>query len=90
VYAAVADLNESLPDDRKIPLVGTADVLSMLDSLGTLNLILRAEQRLADLTGTDCDLTDSDLYETTLFRSPSLDGLVAGIHAALVTLAPAR
>jgi hypothetical protein len=83
VYAAVADLNESLPDDHKIPLAGSTDVLSLVDSLGALNLVLRIEQRLSETAVADCDLVGSDLYETTLFRSPSLDDLAAGVFAAL-------
>lgn len=83
VYDAVADLNRSLPAECKIPLAGNADVFSMVDSLGALNLILLVEQRIAELTGTEVDLTESDLYETTLFTSPSLDALAAGVFEAL-------
>jgi hypothetical protein len=83
VYDAVGDLNRSLPDDRKIPLAGNADVFSMVDSLGALNLILLVEQRIGEVTGTEYDLTDGDLYETTLFGSPSLDALTVGIFKAL-------
>ena len=83
VYGAVADLNESLAADRRIPLDGAVDVFSHVDSLGTLNLMLRIEQRLADATGRDCDLMGTDVYEATIFKSPTLDGLVLGVLRAL-------
>jgi hypothetical protein len=83
VHRALMEVNESLPEGRRIPITGETNVLSMLDSLGTLNLVLRIERQLADSTGTDWDLTGSDVYERTLFASPSLDELVAGVFTAL-------
>ena len=83
VYAAVTDLNETLPRERKIPVAGDTDVFSMIDSLGALNLILRIEEHLRGAAGIDCDLMAGDLYETTLFFSPSLDRLADGVFAVL-------
>jgi hypothetical protein len=83
VHRALADVNATLPEDRKIPVTGDANVLALLDSLGTLNLVLRIERRLTDATGADWDLTGSDIYERTLFHSPTLDELIGGVHAAL-------
>ena len=83
VFGAVADLNESLPAGRRIPLDGSTDVFSHVDSLGTLNLMLRIEQRVSDATGAECDLMGTDVYETTIFKSPTLDGLVLGVLRAL-------
>jgi hypothetical protein len=85
VYAAVADLNDTLSDGHKIPLVGTADVFSAIDSLGALNLVLRIEDRLRDALGCDVDLMDGDLYEKTLFVSPTLDDLAHGVFRTLRT-----
>ncbi len=83
VHQALADLNESRPDGQKIPITGETNVLALLDSLGTLNLVLRVERHLTDSTGIDWDLTGSDLYERTLFHAPSLDELVTGVLTAL-------
>ncbi len=83
VHRALGDVNATLPEGSKIPVTGDADVLALLDSLATLNLVLRIERRLADATGSDWDLTGSDIYERTLFRSPTLDELVNGVYAAL-------
>ncbi|MBV9646304.1 MAG: hypothetical protein JO043_02450 [Candidatus Eremiobacteraeota bacterium] len=84
VYAAVADLNESLSSEQRIPLTGTAAVFAALDSLAALNLLLRIEHRLSEAGGTEYDLTNGDFYETTVFCSPTLDQLVDGVHAAIM------
>jgi len=84
VLCAVADLNESLPDERKLSVAaGGVDVLGALDSLGTLNFLLLVERRLEQDTGREWDLTGSDIYERTLFHAPTLDELVAGVFGAL-------
>jgi hypothetical protein len=83
VFGAAADLNESLPQDRRVPITGSTDIISALDSLGALNLLLRIEERLSDVSGEPCDLTQGELYEGTLFGSPTLDELTRAVHAAL-------
>jgi len=83
VYGAVEDLNQGLPAERRVPLDGSIDIFGAMDSLAALNLLLRIEQRLGDLAGTPCDLMDGDLYETTLFRSPTLDELAQAVHASV-------
>jgi hypothetical protein len=83
VYGAVADINESLPEERRIPLTGTTDIFGRVDSLGALNLLLRIEQRLGDLAGAPMDLIEEGLYENTVFRRPALDELVEAVAAAL-------
>ena len=87
VYAAVADLNESLSPESRIELASDAPVFSGIDSLAALNLLLRVEQHLSDL-GIFCDLADGDFYENTVFRSPTLGEFVRGVHAALSTAVP--
>jgi hypothetical protein len=86
VYGAVDDLNQGLPENRRVPLDGSIDIFAAMDSLASLNLLLRIEQRLGDLAGASCDLMDGDLYETTLFRSPTLDELVGAVHASVVRM----
>lgn len=88
VYGAVSDLNESLPGDQRVALSGTTDIFAAVDSLAALNLLLRIEERVAEASGAPCDLTEGDLYETTLFASPTLDQLVNAVHASLVGAAP--
>ena len=88
VYAAVADLNESLSSEQRVPLNGTVPVFAFIDSLAALNLLLRVEQRLSDAVGRDVDLAEGDFYETTVFRSPTLDELIDAIHRTLATQGP--
>lgn len=83
VFGAVSDLNESLPAEKRVPLDAAVDIFGAVDSLGALNLLLRVEDRLGQASGTPCDLTESGLYETAPFSSPSLGELVTMVHAAV-------
>ena len=83
VFRAVADLNETLPKDRRLELNGSSDIMGVLDSLAALNLLLRIEQRLSDIAGEPCDLTEGDIDERTLFGSRTLEELARAVQAAL-------
>ena len=83
MYGAVADLNASLPNDRRLPLAGGSAVFSAIDSLGVLNLLLRIEERLSESTGVPCDLVGADGYERILLEARTLDDLVHGVSASL-------
>ena len=60
VYRALDDLNETRAPDQRVAKSPQATLLGTLDSMGLVNLIVMAEERLLDDLGVGIDLADQD------------------------------
>ena len=67
IYSAIDEVNEQLPPGRRVPHEPSARLSGsggLLDSLGLVNLVVAAEQHIADRIGQAVVLTaDTKLFE---------------------------
>ena len=80
IYESIADLNLQLPEDwRMEPSVSTVlfGAGSRLDSLGLVNFIVIAEQKLEDHFGFQFDLTEDDPFSPATGHFRTVQSLAA-------------
>jgi len=73
VFAAVDDLNATLPEEKRLPRNGEARLIGAegrLDSIGLVDLILSVEQKLQDEAGVAVTIADEKAFSQS--QSPFL------------------